>query len=82
MKNHTKIVVNKLIPDHFLKIKMKHITGSIVESFIQLVFIDCHVEGYLKILKISYKPLDFTSYKAFLKNKKRSGTSLPASFSA
>ena len=40
------------------------------------------VEGYRNILKLSCRPLAFTSYKAFLKNKKRSGTSLPASFSA
>ena len=40
------------------------------------------VNGYLKILKLSCKPLPVTSYKTFLKNKKRSGTSLLASFSA
>ena len=33
-------------------------------------------------LKLCLKPLAFTSYKAFLKNKKRPGTSLPVSFSA
>ena len=37
---------------------------------------------YQKILKLSSRPLAFTAYIAFLKNKKRSGTSLPASFSA
>ena len=37
----------------------------------------------LPILKlICCKPLAFNSYKTFFKNKKRSGTSLPASFSA
>ena len=40
------------------------------------------IEGYLNILKLSCKVHDFISYKAFLKIKKRSGTSLPASFSA
>ena len=34
------------------------------------------------ILKLSCRPIDFTSYKAFLKHKKRPETSLPASFSA
>ena len=33
-------------------------------------------------LKLSCRPLAFTSYKAILKNKNRSGTSLSASFSA
>ena len=33
-------------------------------------------------LKLSCKPLTFTPCKAFLKNKKRSGTSLLATFSA
>ena len=37
---------------------------------------------YLEILKPSSRPLAFTSYEAFLKNKKRSGTSITASFSA
>ena len=32
------------------------------------------------ILKLSWRPLAFNSYNAFLKNKKWSGTSLPVSF--
>ena len=47
-----------------------------------LFFIVCQVHGYQDILKLSCRPLAFTPYKAFLKNKKRSKTSLPASFSA
>ena len=43
----------------------------------QFVFIICQVEGYRNILKLSFRPLVFTSFKLFLKNKKRSGTSLP-----
>ena len=38
--------------------------------------------GLSKLLKLSCKPLAFTSCKAFLKSKKSSGTSLPASISA
>ena len=34
------------------------------------------------MVKSSPRPLAFTIYKAFLKNKKRPGTSLPASFLA
>ena len=42
----------------------------------------CQVEGYRNVLKLSCRPLAFVLYKAFLKkNKKRSGASLPASFS-
>ena len=48
----------------------------------QCVFIVCQIEDYQNILKLSCIPLAFNSYKAFSKNKKRSGTSLPASFSA
>ena len=44
------------IPDHFLKIE--HIS----EGFIQFVFIICHVEGYPIKLKLSCRPLPFTSY--------------------
>ena len=36
--------------------------GSIVESFIQFVFIICQVEGYRNILKLSCRPLAFTPY--------------------
>ena len=35
-------------------------------------------KDYRNIMKLSCKPLAFASYKAFLKNKKKSGTSLPA----
>ena len=40
----------------------------------------CQVLGYQNILKLNCRPLAFTSYKAFLKYKERSGTSLSASF--
>ena len=72
----------KLFPDLFLKIKIEHISGSIVQSFTKFAFIVCQVEGCRNILKLSCSPFAFTSYKAFLKNKKRSETSLPAAFSA
>ena len=49
----------------------------------QFVFNVCQVEGYRFILKLSCRPLALnTSFKAFLKNKKRSGASLPESFFA
>ena len=43
----------------------------------QSVFIVCQIEGYRNILRLSCRPLAFTSQQAFLKNKKRSSTSLP-----
>ena len=61
-----------------LKLNISLIQQS--KSFIQFVFIVCQVEGYENILKLSYRPLAFTSQQAFLKNKKMSGISLPCLF--
>ena len=47
-----------------------------------LFVIICQVEGYRNILKLNCRSLAFTSHKAFFKNKKMSGTSIPATFSA
>ena len=47
-----------------------------------LFFIAYQGKGYRNIVKLSCRSLAFTTYKAFLKNKKWSGTSLCASFSA
>ena len=71
------------IPRPFLKIKIEHISESIVYSFTQFIFIVCQVEDYQNLSKQSYRPFAaFPSYKVFLKNKKRSGTRLPVLFSA
>ena len=45
------------------------------------VFIVCHVKAHRNILKLSCRPLALISYKAFLKSKAGSATSLPATFS-
>ena len=82
VENHTQNVEEKLFPDPFLKNKIEHISGSIVQSFVQFTFIISQDDDDRNILKLSSRPLAFTSYKVFLKNKKRSGTSLPASFFA
>ena len=42
----------------------------------------CQIEDYRITLKLSSRPLPFTSYKAVLKHRKKSGTSLPVSFPA
>ena len=61
------------------KIKLRHISGSIGQSF--KVYLYCMLScGLSKKLKLSCRPLNFISYKAFLKSKKRSGTKLPTSF--
>ena len=48
----------------------------------QFVFVVCQVEGIERVLKLSSRPVTFILHKAFLEDKKRSGTSLPVSFSA
>ena len=73
---------NIFLEKSYSKYGGEKIPRSIGLSFIQLVFIVWQVEGYRNILKLSCRPLAFTSNKAFLKNKKRSGTSLPDLFSA
>ena len=47
-----------------------------------LLYSLCQVEDFRNILKLSSRPLGFTSYKVFLNQKPSSGTSLPATFSA
>ena len=57
------------------------------KPFSEKVKLSISLDKYFKVLyslfslKLSCRPLAFTSYKAFLTNKKRSRTSLPASFS-
>ena len=81
-KSYSKCV-EETIPRHlFKKIKIEYMSEWIVYSCIQLGFIVCQFQDYRNILKLSGRPLAFTSYKFFKKNKKRCGTSLPASFSA
>ena len=56
----------------FQNLKIEHnISASIFWSYIQFAFIECQVECYQIILKLSHKSLDFTSYKAFLKKQKK-----------
>ena len=47
-----------------------------------MFFIACQVEGYRNILKVRWRPLAITKCKASIKSKTKSGTSLPALFSA
>ena len=68
-KSFTK-VVEKLLPDLFLKNQIEHISESISKRLVQFVYIVFQVGGYQNILKLNCRPLAFTSYKTFLKNKR------------
>ena len=64
------------------KLKLRIFLDQLSKVLSSSFFIVRQVEVYHKISKLSCRPLACTSHKAFLKNKKKSGTSLPASFSA
>ena len=58
------------------KIKTEHLSGSIVQNIIQFIYVLCQVVDYRNKVKLSCRLLGFIQHKAFLKNKKRSETSL------
>ena len=62
----------------FWKVKIEHISGSTVWIFMQFVLLDLQLDDYRNVLKLSWRPLAFTFYKGFLRNKKGLGlVSLP-----
>ena len=67
------------IPRPFCKKSKLSISLDQSSKVLYSVFIVCQVESYRNILKLSCRPLAFTSYKA---SGNRSETSLPKSFSA
>ena len=69
LKNHTQNVVEKLVPDHFLKNQNWAYLWINSLKFWVVYFIVCQTEGYQNILKLNFRPLAFTSYKAFLRIK-------------
>ena len=76
-----KNMVEKLVSDPFLKIKLNisldHQPNVLLCSkVLQFGFIVCQVEDYQNILKLSCRPLAFTSYKAFKKQKEVQNQSL------
>ena len=73
--------MEKLFPGSFLK--NQNCAYLWIKSLkIYTIFLLYAKSRAIKILlKLSWRSLAFTSYKAFKENKKRSGTSLPASFS-
>ena len=82
LKIHTQNVLETLFPGPFLNNQYWAYLWINSLKFYTVCFFICQVEGYRNILKLSCKTLAFASYIVFLKNKMRSGTSLPVSFSA
>ena len=82
LKYHAQNMVKELFPDPFLINQNWAYLWIISLKFTQLVFIVCQVEGHRNILKVSCSSFGFTSYKAFLESKERSGTSVAGSFFA
>ena len=70
LKNHTRNVLEKLLPDLFLKYQNWAYLWIKSVNFIQFVLILCQVEGY-QYIELSYGPFAFTPYKLFSKDKKR-----------
>ena len=64
----------------FWKSKIDYISESIVLKFCTVCFYCMVIWGNWNIVKPSCRLLAFTLCSTFLKNKKRPGTSLPASF--
>ena len=83
MKNHAQNVGEKLFQDPFLKNQNWAYLWINCLKFYTVCICSMSSWGLSRyILKLSCRTLVITTYKAFLKNKKRSGTSLSASFSA
>ena len=70
-------MVEKLIQTLFWKIKIDQISGSMLQCFIQFVYIKLQVEGYQNILKLSCRPLAIISYQGFCKKRGLGLVSLP-----
>ena len=66
IKQYLNNYAQNVMKTNFWDIKIEHISGSIVQHFIQFAFIVCSVEGYGSILQLSYGPLAFTSFKGKL----------------
>ena len=71
-KNYSQSVVEKLLPDPFLKIKIEYISGSI-----EFVFIACRFEGYRNIVKPSSDQLLLPYIKPFFKIRGLELVSMP-----
>ena len=82
LKNHTQNVVEKLFPDPFLKNQNWVYLRINSLKFYEVCFYFILIWGLSKYSESKLHITCFILYKAFLKSKKSSGTSLPAWFSA
>ena len=73
--------MEKLVPDPFPKNKNLPYLWINCLKFYAVCFYLCQADDYQNILKLSCRPLAFTLFKNFFKNKGKSGTSVPVSFS-
>ena len=81
-KNPTHKAVEKLIPDPFRKKLKLRISLDQQSEMLSSLFLLCvKVKVYQTILKLRCLSPVFTLYKALLKSKTGSGTSLPSLFS-
>ena len=82
LKNHTKNIVEKLVPHPFpKKSELSMALGQQSEVLHNLLLLYVHVEDYQNLVKLRCWPLLFTS-NAFWKKKKKSGASVTVWFSA
>ena len=80
VKDYTQYVMEKLVSD--TKISSLNISlNQQSETSYNLFLLHVQVKNYRNMLKLTCRLLTLASHKAFLKNKKRFGTSLPESFS-
>ena len=70
LKNHTQDLVEKLVPEPFIKKSKFSIFLDPVWDVIKVVFIYVQCEVYQNILKLSCWPLALTLNKASLKHQK------------
>ena len=81
-KNHTQNSVEKLVWDPFIKNQNWRYPWINNLKCCKVCLLYVQVKVCQNILKLRCWPLSFTLSKAFLKNKNKSGTSLPTLFSA
>ena len=79
LKDHAQNMVEKLFPESILKNQNWVYLWINSLKFYTVCFYTIPSWGYQNKLELSCRPLAFTSCKVFYKNRKRPGTTLPAS---
>ena len=69
LKDHTENVVKKLSPEPFLQNQNWAYLWTNGPKF-YIFYILCHIEVYQNILKLSCRPLAFTSHNSFTKQRR------------